>query len=438
MYRFFVTIGSVLLALCIEGRTQAGDFTLKVEAVEALEGGPVVLRVTLIYQGKEPVSVDSLCLQSGYVSVQTPTSWKKCRVGPGTIGWKRFVRTSTIGGGGLMIVNYQTMMRGDSFSVTSFVHRDFDRIPSGRASFRVIWKVDVRGKSGPIEVASPLVVDVQPATQENLAALRKRIEATLARPGLQATDKQEVSQCILGTEHPALLPPALRMIASGDDAYFLDSLIDFCYSLDNIPPDVHERFLDLVDNPAWRGRLTLFEDWEFRRVSLPRQQFRRLLESKNIWTRVLTAVTFPRQCDKAWTVALARDLHDLSQPLPSGQFARLLRDLDNDTFVVREKATAQLGIYGERAESQLQQALRTDLSPEAKRRVRLTLERIAAAKEKPEWKPILDYLSSGDCDRDAAVAILRALAKGTPDATLTKAAVASLKKLSAPGKGIEK
>lgn len=190
MYRFFVSLGSVFLAISGEVLTQAADFTLKPETVEALEGGPVVLRVTLIYQGKGSVAVNSLCLQSGYVSVQTPKSWKKCKVGPGTIGWKRLVRTCTIGDGdGLMEVNYQTIKHGDSFSVTTFIHKDYSRIPSGRASIKVIWKVDVRGKSGKMEVATPLVLDVRPATKENLAALRKRIESALVRPGVRATDK---------------------------------------------------------------------------------------------------------------------------------------------------------------------------------------------------------------------------------------------------------
>src|SRR5215472_4576867 len=34
-----------------------GDFTLKAEVVEALEGGPVVLRVTRAFHGKTPVLV---------------------------------------------------------------------------------------------------------------------------------------------------------------------------------------------------------------------------------------------------------------------------------------------------------------------------------------------------------------------------------------------
>jgi hypothetical protein len=432
MYRFFASLGSLLLALSGDVPTRAADFTLKTETVEALEGGPVVLRVRLTYQGEERVEVNPLSLTSlPPVYVEAPKGWKKCKVEPGTMTWKRLEAHIISGDSGVDAINYQTIKRGDTFSVTTFVHEEFSRIPSGRVTVKVIWKVDVRGKNRPLEVATPLVLDVRPATKENLAALRKRIEAALVRPGLRANDKWELSQWICHTRHPALLPPALRMIASGDGAYSLDSLIDFCYSLDNIPPEVHERFLELLDNPAWRGRLTLFQDWEFSHVALPPQQFRKLLESKNIWTRVLTAVTFPRQCDKAWTVTLTRDLHELSQALPSAQFARLLRDLDNDAFAVREKAMAQLARYDERVESQLKQALRTNLSAEAKRRVRFLLAGMADRQKKPEWQLVLDYLSSGNGDRDAALAVLRTLAEGHPDASLTKAAAASLTKLTA-------
>lgn len=437
MHSFFVSVGSVFLALSVEVQAQAADFTLQAQTVEALEGGPVVLRVTLIYQGKEPVAVNPASLLSPPpVYVEAPNGWNAIEpvitiVDGDGIGLPGFIGD---GDGVSEGTKSQTMKRGDRVSGTAFVHKGFTRIPSGRASVKVIWEVDryLREKCGTIGVATPLVLDVRPATKQNLAALRKRIEATLARPRLQAAEKQELSQWIVGTRHPALLPPALRMIASGDDAYPLDRLIDFCYSLDEIPQEVHERLLELAADPAWGGRMTLFRVWGARHVSLPSSQFRKLLESKNIWTRLLTAVTFPRQCDKVWTDALVRNLHDLSQSLPSDQFARLLRDLDNDTFAVRENAMAQLTTYGERVETQLKQALRTNLAAEAKRRVRFLLAGIAAKQKTPEWKPILDYLSSRNGDRDAAIAVLRALATGNPDAALTKAAVASLDKLTAP------
>lgn len=411
LYRFFVFVGSFILALTVEVRTQAEDFTLKAETIEALEGGPVVLNATLSYHGKETVSVESDSLSWSRVHVRAPKEWKHIVV-PFILG----------DGSGLVEVNYRTLKRGDRFSVTAFVHDGFSRIPSGRASVKVIWNVNLRGKSRSLEVATSLELDVRPATKESLAGLRKRIETTLVRPNLQATDKQQLSQWILGTRHSALLPPVLRMIVSEDDAYPLDRLLDFCYSLDNISQEVHARLLKLADTPAWRGRIPLFQVWENRRVALPHQQFQKLLESKSIWTRVLTAVTFPRQCDKAWTAALVRDLHDLSQPLPSDQFARLLRDLDNDTFAVRKSATTQLALLGERVEAQLKGVQKNSLSPEAKQRVRLILEKISVSKKSPEWKSILEEVSRRNTP--AAQAILNALANGDPEAELTKTAAA--------------
>src|SRR5262249_43516037 len=58
------------------------------------------------------------------------------------------------------------------------------------------------------------------------------------------------------------------------------------------------------------------------------------------------------------------------------RLARLLADLDDDSFAVRERATRALRTLGERAGPALRRALEGHPSPEVRRRVGLLLEEI--------------------------------------------------------------
>jgi hypothetical protein len=59
--------------------------------------------------------------------------------------------------------------------------------------------------------------------------------------------------------------------------------------------------------------------------------------------------------------------------------ARLITDLDDDDFAVREKATAELRKLGRFAEAALRKALQSDPSPEVQRRVEQLLQRLKDA-----------------------------------------------------------
>lgn len=92
-YLLCLSLILVLLPACAKRRRPAfaeareGDFSLQAEVIEALEGGPVVLRLTLAYHGKNPaVLLDppprnswfplELCDPKGY-DVSTPKGWHR-------------------------------------------------------------------------------------------------------------------------------------------------------------------------------------------------------------------------------------------------------------------------------------------------------------------------------------------------------------------------
>ncbi len=115
------------------------------------------------------------------------------------------------------------------------------------------------------------------------------------------------------------------------------------------------------------------------------------------------------------------------------RMAQLLADLDDQRFVVRQKASRELEELGELAEPTLRQALSGKPSLEVRRR----LEQLLAKREETVWPPgqlrtlraieVLEHIGSVEAQQ-----VLHALAKGAP-ARLTQEAKASLERLAKRG-----
>jgi hypothetical protein len=128
-------------------------------------------------------------------------------------------------------------------------------------------------------------------------------------------------------------------------------------------------------------------------------------------------------------------LKEQLRPVPAGeekQLARLIAQLDDDSFEVREKATQELAkLPG--AESALRKALDGTASAEVRERARFALEARERAESSAEWAAalraleVLEQLGTPEA-RDW----LRTLAKGEPRARLTQEAKAALKRLGTP------
>jgi hypothetical protein len=121
-------------------------------------------------------------------------------------------------------------------------------------------------------------------------------------------------------------------------------------------------------------------------------------------------------------------------PLPPARLARLLADLDDDEFRVRERATRELETLLDAAAPALRQGLAHDPPPEVRRRLVELLDRAdrglvsGEAVRAVRAVELLEGVASADARR-----LLRSLADGAP-ARLTTEARASLRRLQArPG-----
>jgi RNA polymerase sigma factor (sigma-70 family) len=134
---------------------------------------------------------------------------------------------------------------------------------------------------------------------------------------------------------------------------------------------------------------------------------------------------------RAYTL-LAGRLHPV-RALAAGtqeEVARLIRELDDDRFEVRERASRQRAKMDESVEPALRRALARGPSPEVSRRLKQLLTALALAQQDPEALrnlralEVLEHLGTPQARR-----LLEQLAGGSPTARLTREAKASLARL---------
>jgi len=110
---------------------------------------------------------------------------------------------------------------------------------------------------------------------------------------------------------------------------------------------------------------------------------------------------------------------------------RLIKDLDADAFETREKATEDLEKIGGAAEEALRKAMTGEPSAELKQRIELLLGKLRTASasaghvREARALELLEHLGTPE-----AADLLKELAKGPPEAWLTKEAKAALKRVA--------
>jgi hypothetical protein len=113
------------------------------------------------------------------------------------------------------------------------------------------------------------------------------------------------------------------------------------------------------------------------------------------------------------------------------RLARLVRDLDDDAFEVRERATKELAELGESAAPALRKALANPSSVEARRRLEDLLDKLTARDIPPGQLRALRALRVlEELDTPDARTILKDLAGGAADDPLTHEATALLARLA--------
>lgn len=137
-----------------------------------------------------------------------------------------------------------------------------------------------------------------------------------------------------------------------------------------------------------------------------------------------------------WTLATNPDralplLRQRLQAVPQleqRRIARLITDLDSDTFAVRDKATRELRQLGKLAEAELRQAIRGRPSLELRRRAQVLLQELNAPPSGDSLRAlravaVLEYMSDPQ-----SLELLHTLAAGAPAAALSREAKAALRR----------
>jgi hypothetical protein len=118
------------------------------------------------------------------------------------------------------------------------------------------------------------------------------------------------------------------------------------------------------------------------------------------------------------------------QAVSRQRLARLIADLDADEYAVREKATRDVEALDDLAVPALAEAMRGRPGLEVRRRVEGLLERMARGGSPARLRQIRAVAVLEQIGTPEARQVLQALAKGTPEARLTREAGASLERLA--------
>jgi WD40 repeat protein len=157
-----------------------------------------------------------------------------------------------------------------------------------------------------------------------------------------------------------------------------------------------------------------------------------------VWWEALKGTDAGAADRAAWALAgipdkavpwLKASLPPVKEPDPK-PVVKLIADLDDDKYDTRERAYRELAALGEAAEGRLRQALKDKPTVEQRRRIENLLGRL---KDKPiDWDRIRGIRAVAVLEQigtPEAQEVLRTLARGAPEAALTRDAHAALKRL---------
>ncbi len=154
---------------------------------------------------------------------------------------------------------------------------------------------------------------------------------------------------------------------------------------------------------------------------LTEKQFERLLAVKNVWVRALLYDHFSDRCPAPWVGTLLADLRETAQP--PKRLLKLLDQLDDDAFLVREQASKELAASRDAAIVYFWNISREKLSPEASRRLRQVMKGVEKPELPPLWRrSIAHFAFSGKPHVRQMLEILR---KGDPATLIAQTAQAA-------------
>ena len=120
-------------------RPGSDDFSLRGEILDALEGGPVVVKITLLYRGAKEVEIRQSTI-SHNAAVSVPREWEFHLVVQAVTGTSRGTRT---------------LRPGDTLSEVFRLHHRYSNISPGKITLRATWNVHGPSLDGAPRVPRP-------------------------------------------------------------------------------------------------------------------------------------------------------------------------------------------------------------------------------------------------------------------------------------------
>lgn len=188
-------------------------FSLRAEVVEALEGGPVVVRVSYSYTGVRPIDVSWSAPHNASWGFEGSNGWVR-RAESGRP--KPFIKA--------IRVPY-TFDPGETVAEYFFLHHHW-MIPPGKATLVFVWSVKPPAPPGGpareqalARTETTIEVNVLPATFANVAAVRASLLREAVGPkkssGRAAYEARRVAyEAISGCEHSFFFSLALTLLES--------------------------------------------------------------------------------------------------------------------------------------------------------------------------------------------------------------------------------
>jgi hypothetical protein len=297
MIRFLVCccVGLVILLPSSSAPCRGEDFTLKAEPIEALEGGPAIIKLTLEYNGKAAVVVPNLCVDRAedYIEVSDPKGWAR------PLNKKYELSSASV------IVYDRDFKPGEKVIKHVFVHHLFSTMPSGRVRLEFGWSIPAQDKL--TELAHPKAtcdLEVLSANERNLKAVRGRIAEDLIQDDSEITEEKLLflANQLMWTEHPdVFVPLCFRYLvlhsSSRRPDYLWYTVAYYLTRCEKKSPALREKMIDyLVEHGSGKPAGVLFGRWRVDRADLTREQVARLLKARDLQVRVYTLRTFPDKC----------------------------------------------------------------------------------------------------------------------------------------------
>jgi hypothetical protein len=390
------------------------DFVVSAKAVVGVEGGPFGVKVTLEYKGKKDIVV------------RWANFWNNSRVLPddSDVKWSFWPldRNGTIG----RPYEKRTLKPGDKWSEIHYVHHWLRPIPQGKIPFKISWPIhEVGEKTKEYSAEARLIVDIQAARKETLDLLCEDLERKFLERPIREEDLSEVIDFVRNTRHSELAPIIWRLIESPEGTAHIQEFVETIYATSSDATAVNDRLIGLITDPHYCSSAALFWYWYRKHMKLSPNEASRLLGDKSMWIRTLAYAAFPGRCDDQSRASLFDDIREAQRALPEGQVAKLVAEIDDDDFAIRDRASTELEKLGERVREQLLQALQARSSVESQYRIRLLLSRIPDAPPPivRETLNSLEYMETSE-----SKAILRLFAEGASDLWTTKQSTIVLRK----------